>query len=363
MATAERAAEVSVVWLQELTASLQKQARPPEGYPDDITTFVSASAGPLQVEVAVTCEGDDADVGVFLGGGKDRDIAGVASSLALVAVRGAKRKRLWEELGLEAPATAGKGEAWGADKTATWSQLRRLVLGGFKLQAVAVVPTAAPGAVCSSSARLRVEPLLGGAFAGTPRAFCDARLKTACGAAFDVHRAVLAAASPVFASMLAGGMAEAAATEAELRDTTAEAAGLLVAHIYGEAIEVPLSAALQLYALADAYQVRSGLAQQLRMWLGALRLPLAELAALVPAAEAACEAAFTSSLAWQAAKVAAELAASADALRGWPLSVATAVVKRAELLPAFQLAWAWVAAQDSLQDDGQQQQQPQQQQQ
>jgi hypothetical protein len=62
----------------------------------------------------------------------------------------------------------------------TWSNLRRLVLDGFKLQAVAVVPAAAPGAVCSSSARLRVEPLSGGLFAGMPRAFCDARLKSPC---------------------------------------------------------------------------------------------------------------------------------------------------------------------------------------
>jgi hypothetical protein len=245
---------------------------------------------------------------------------------------------------------------WGIEKVATWSRLRRLALDGFKLQAVAVVPTDVPRAVCSAAARLRVGPLLGGAFAGMPGAFCDARLKTTCGAAFDVHRAVLAAASPVFASMLAGGMAEAAAAEAELRCTTAEAAGLLVAHIYGETIEVPLSAALQLYALADAYQIRSGLAQQLRMWLGALRLPPAELAALVPAAAVACEAAFTSSLASQAAAAAAELATSPDRLRGWPLSAAVAVVKEAELLPAFQLASAWVGAWDSTQEQTQRQQ-------
>jgi hypothetical protein len=115
----------------------------------------------------------------------------------------------------------------------------------------------------------------GGAMLDGP--FSDATF-IAGGRTFRAHRIVLAAASPVFLRMLDGGMREALEAAVEL----------LLRHIYGAAIEVPLPLALPLYALADQYQLSSGLQQQLRLWLLAARLTTEAICTLLPVAWTVC---------------------------------------------------------------------------
>jgi hypothetical protein len=122
----------------------------------------------------------------------------------------------------------------------------------------------------------------GGALLGGP--FSDVAV-TAGGRTFPAHRVVLAAASPAFLGMLDGGMREAREAAVELRDADPAVVELLLRHIYGGAMEVPLPLALPLCALADQYQLSSGLQRQLRLWLLAARLDTELACSLLPTAQ------------------------------------------------------------------------------
>jgi hypothetical protein len=114
--------------------------------------------------------------------------------------------------------------------------------------------------------------------------FSDALLR--CGASeFPAHRVVLAAASPVLDRMLSGdAFVESRTAEVTLQEAEPAAVDLLLSHMYGGAIDVPLPLVPQLYGLADQYQVRSDLAGQLLAWLAAARLVPGALCGMLPAA-------------------------------------------------------------------------------
>ncbi|GBF90733.1 hypothetical protein Rsub_03034 [Raphidocelis subcapitata] len=155
-----------------------------------------------------------------------------------------------------------------------WSQLRRAVLDGCSLQmAVVVLPPSDAAAILDTALRLdnnlgAALPAIGPMLDGD---FTDVAV-TAGGRTFRAHRVVLAATSPVFKSMLVGAMRGAREAAVELVGADAGVVELLLRHMYGCAIEVPASLALQLYALADQYQLAGELKQRLRLWLMALPL-------------------------------------------------------------------------------------------
>jgi hypothetical protein len=173
--------------------------------------------------------------------------------------------------------------------------------------------------------------------------FTDVAL-TAGGRTFRAHRVILAAASPVFLSMLDGAMREAREAAVELVGADAGAVELLLRHLYGGAIEVPVSLALQLYALADQYQVAAGLRQQLRLWLMALRLAPEALCELVPAARTQCQLVFKGSLRAQAGERLEQLA-PLPGFAAWSVDIVVEVLEAAPALPAaFNAAAAWMEA-------------------
>ena len=167
---------------------------------------------------------------------------------------------------------------------------------------------------------------------------------TAGGRTFRAHRVVLAAASPVFLGMLDGAMREAREAAVELVGADAGAVELLLRHLYGGTIEVPVSSALQLYALADQYQVAGGPQQRLRLWLMALQLAPEALCELVPALRTLCRPAYERSLQLEAAEKLDQLSPLA-AFAGWPADAVVEVMEEAAALPAFNAAVAWMEAQ------------------
>ena len=239
------------------------------------------------------------------------------------------------------------GLGWGDPRLCEWSQLRRAVLDGCSLRLTVVVldPSDAP-ATLDTALRIQnnasdTSALLGALLDGP---FTDVAV-TAGGRTFRAHRVVLAAASPVFLGMLDGDMREAREAAVELVGADAGAVELLLRHLYGGTIEVPVSSALQLYALADQYQVAGGPQQRLRLWLMALQLAPEALCELVPAARTLCPAAYSGRLLWQAAENLDQLS-SLRAFAGWPLdTVVEAMTEEAAPLPAFNAAVAWVEAQ------------------
>ena len=166
---------------------------------------------------------------------------------------------------------------------------------------------------------------------------------TAGGRTFRAHRVVLAGASPVFLGMLDGDMREAREAAVELAGADAGAVELLLRHLYSNPIEVPVSSALQLYALADQYQVAGGPQQRLRLWLMALQLAPEALCELVPAARTLCPGAYSDSLRLQATKALDQLS-PLPAFAGWPVDAVVDVMEWAKPLPAFNAAVAWVEA-------------------
>ena len=116
---------------------------------------------------------------------------------------------------------------------------------------------------------------------------------------WPANRVVLAAASPTFRSMLESDMQEGRSAEVVLQGADAGAVELLLRHIYGGAIEVPLGVALALYSLADQYCLKSDLAPRLRRWLAALPLTEGALLALAPSAYACCRGVWEGSWRWQ----------------------------------------------------------------
>ncbi|GBF89349.1 hypothetical protein Rsub_02227 [Raphidocelis subcapitata] len=243
---------------------------------------------------------DDRWMGSFLYWGHNEDgPAGAPYAMELAAVKDGGATELLGCVGGEAY------YAWEMDdepdeerckgRFFQWPALRRAVLGGCSLRAViTVLPPA--DAVATLDAALRIENNLGDTIAAIgPMLDNDSSSDvavTAGGRTFRAHRLVLVAASPVFRSMLDGAMREAREAAVELVGADAGVVELLLRHVYGCAIEVPASLALQLYALADQYQLTGGLQQRLRLWLTALRLAPEALCELAPAACTLCSSVF-----------------------------------------------------------------------
>jgi hypothetical protein len=139
-------------------------------------------------------------------------------------------------------------------------------------------------------------------------------------------------------------MREAREAVVELVDANAGVVELLLRHVYGCSIEVPVSLALQLYALADQYQLAAGLQQRLRLGLMALRLAPEALVELVPAARTLCCSVFDGSLRRQAKDVIAQLS-PLPAFAGWPVDAVVEVMQGPGPLAAFGAAAAWMEAQ------------------
>ena len=228
---------------------------------------------------------------------------------------------------------------------AQWSRLRRAVLEGCSLQVtVVVLPPSQP---VTLEATLNIPSSRHGTLAGVGAMldgpFTDVAV-TAGGRTFRAHRVVLAAASPVFLSMLDGDMREARDAAMELVDADAGAVDLLLRHVYGTAIEVSVSSALQLYPLADQYQLASGLQQWLRLGLMALPLAPEALCAILPAARTLCPPTGLDSLRHQACNKLDQLS-PLPAFAGLPADAVVEVVAKADPLPAFNAAVAWMEAQ------------------
>ena len=244
------------------------------------------------------------------------------------------------------------GDAWekgfgaGICQLCKWSRLRRAVLDGCSLRLTVIVLGGSEAAATLNTA-LRIQsnasdtlPTIGALLDGP---FTDVAV-TAGGRTFRAHRVVLAAASPVFLGMLDGDMREAREAAVELVGADAGAVELLLRHLYSNPIEVPVSVALQLYTLADQYQVAAGLQQRLRLWLMALQLAPEVLCELAPAARTLCPSAFLGGLRWQAADEIEQLS-PLPAFAGWPLDAVVEVMEEAEPLHAFNAAVAWMGAQ------------------
>merc|ERR1712032_1754091 len=87
------------------------------------------------------------------------------------------------------------------------------------------------------------------------RRFCDAVVVTGHHR-FDVHRSVLAAASPVFCAMLENGvMKESADCIVRIENATPESTETLLKHLYG--CEIVTCDYAQVLALGDQYQIPS----------------------------------------------------------------------------------------------------------
>jgi hypothetical protein len=224
-------------------------------------------------------------------------------------------------------------------------ELQRAAAEGFRLHAALGVlnhsrPFGAADAFAfpGPKAAFSLAPLRGGPFS-------DAVVR-AGGAEFPVHRVVLAAASPVFESMLVGSdFREARDAAVDLPAAGAGAVGRLLAHVYGEDVEVRLAHLVEQYALVDQYQLRSDLAWQLLLALCTARVEPAALCALLPAAHAACAVACEASLYGQAAAALAEVRKDAAGFASWPLGCVAAVLEHAPAAEAFAAAAAWMAAQ------------------
>ena len=277
-------------------------------------------------------------------GPKEAAPADVSCAFELAAVQDSSSSELLGGRGCCVGANWQKGFGPGTTRLREWSRLRRPVLDGCSLR-VTVVVLAPSHAPATFNTALRIQsnlrdtmPTIGALLDGP---FTDVAV-TAGGRTFRAHRVVLAAASPVFLGMLDGDMREAREAAVELVGADAGAVELLLRHLYSSAIEVPLSTALQLYALADQYQVAGGLQQRLRLWLMALQLAPEALCELVPMARTLCPGAWHG-LRFQAAKNIEQLS-PLPAFAGWPLDAVAEMMARAYPLPAFNATVAWMAA-------------------
>ncbi|GBF95387.1 hypothetical protein Rsub_08349 [Raphidocelis subcapitata] len=293
--------------------------------------------------------GDDHWMGgyFFWRGAKEAAPADVPFAFELATVEEGGSRELLGCFGASVGDAWKKGQGQGTADLCKWSELRRALLSGCSLQmAVVLLPPSDAAATLdtalridnklSDSALTAIGPMLDGPFTDVA--------VTAGGRTFRAHRVVLAAASPVFLSMLDGAMREAREAAVELVDADAGALELLLRHVYGCAIEVPVSLALQLYALADQYQLAAGLQQRLRLWLAALRLAPEALVELVPAARTLCPAAWYGGLCQQAASVLSQLS-PLPAFAGWPVDAVVEVMGTARPLNAFGAVVAWMEAQ------------------
>lgn len=90
------------------------------------------------------------------------------------------------------------------------------------------------------------------------KAFCDFTIKTA-GESFRVHRAILAARSPVFGAMFSAGLKESKNDLVELDDVDAESMRIFLRYIYTDKLEFEESASVDLkltiFQMADQYHI------------------------------------------------------------------------------------------------------------
>ncbi|KIZ04852.1 hypothetical protein MNEG_3099 [Monoraphidium neglectum] len=194
--------------------------------------------------------------------------------------------------------------------------------------------------------RLRIAPPPdgvgpGGSLLGGP--FCDVAVR-AGGREWQAHRVVLAAASPVLLGMLGGEMLEAQAAAVGFKEADEQVVELLLRHIYGEAIEVPLELLPALYGLADQYQLQSSLAMEARLLLSTVSVQPAALVRLLPAVHRLCRGAFSASWCSQAGGALPQVPPSE--FTEWPPAVFTEVISQAQLQPdVMSAAEAWVEGQ------------------
>ncbi|GBF95468.1 hypothetical protein Rsub_07818 [Raphidocelis subcapitata] len=332
-----------VIPLDTLAAEVRKHEQPPEGI---IMSFSSPLAPGVAIKVDPVSLGDPAD-DVFSIALKWDPAAGPNAVACEVAVGKGAQQRDVQLLELSSCSELG----W-AIGCLSWDRLRSgLAEEGSSLEATVVRVPSLPPIGLGNACALRVAGGGTGTFAAAGGAMLDGPFSdvavTAGGRTFRAHRVVLAAASPMFLSMLDGGMREAREAAVELRDADPAAVELLLRHIYGGAIEVPLALALPLYALADQYQMSSGLQRQLRLWLAALRLKPEARCELLPAANRVCPQLVSSSWVRQSSQHLATLS-KLPAFGGWPIDAVVEVLKHFSVAPlaAFEAAARWMEAQE-----------------
>lgn len=226
-----------------------------------------------------------------------------------------------------------------------WSEMQRLVTKqGCKLQAtVMIVPSAPLGA----DACLHV-PATTGSFAASSMLdgpYSDMLIRCS-DREFRAHRVILSATSPVFSSMLGNDMVEGQTAEVTVKEADPEVVRLLLQVMYGTAVEVPLSLAVQLYGLADQYQVESGLKRVLRVGLSTVPLAADALCKLLPWAHSLCPEACQLNFCSQAADyIDRGRLYRMPAFSSWPVDAVVEAVKLSEALQGFKAAAAWMTAQ------------------
>lgn len=231
--------------------------------------------------------------------------------------------------------------AYGCLQVARWSALRAAVQEGYRLQVkVMVLGSELMGAddsvaVPSPPAGLAASSMLNGPFS-------DVVIR-AGGREFRAHRVVLAAASPVFLSMLAGGMQEAREAAVELQGVGSDTVELLLRYIYGDETEVSFASAVALCALADQYQLHSGLADRLHLWISTVQVEPELLCSVLAAMQHHCSGAIAANLMQQAAECLDELWVMPE-FTCWTLEVLEGVIGRARPALGMEAAAAWVGA-------------------
>jgi len=164
---------------------------------------------------------------------------------------------------------------WQHSLWSRWSELRRRVLDGYRLQATVIVLPVSPDDRTTSSTSVIIAAGGRGTSAAAGIAmvngpFSDCIVRAGDGREFKVHRLVLAVASPVFHRMLESEMAEGRTATVQLQDADPVTVELLLQHIYDGAVEVPLSSAVQLCALRRRPQSSGTTGRGLsRQWTGA----------------------------------------------------------------------------------------------
>lgn len=271
-------------------------------------------------------------------------------SFAVNAVNGSQQRQLAEFLGGYGILTAASDGllSLGCDMAVRWSDMRASVLEGAKLAANMTISSGSSAALGPAD-KLLISPMAGNAVLRNARTglFSDLIVKVGSDD-LHAHRVALAAVSPVFRELLKPTHLQGAVARVEVREAAQEAVELLLVNVYGGEADVPLSVALQLYVLAELYEITTDLAQQLRLWLATVRLQPVLLCQLLPAAHALCPRVCERSLYRQAARAAA---VRLDELRGlpnfwgWGLDVLRQVVRQAQPVVGFRLAAAWVGAQ------------------
>jgi hypothetical protein len=314
----------------------------------------------LSMAAAASGGADSHYVGAHLywSGSKEDTPENVRFALEVAAVsKGESRRPLLMRAAPVQPEAWKQGHGWGWRSAFQWSDLRHAVVDdGCRLEAAITVVPSVP-AVCVSGSGTCADSLHvpcgdkascafaadSGALLGGP--FTDATVR-ADGREWRVHRVILAAASPALRSMLESDMVEGREAVVELRDADPVAVELFLRHIYGGAVDVPLSAALQLYSLADQYQLSSDLGRSLYVWLAALPLSPAALGALMPEAFNVCRGVCRASWLQQAVAVAEGIAAQ-PGLGAWPQEVLEEFLLLNSLASGVEVMAAWLAQQRS----------------